>query len=302
MGFFATLRMAWRSRRDSSVDSLSQNDALFSKESQAVIQKDEPLFNTGAEIYDSFTFLRCPAELTAEKARLSPGQKVLDIGCGTGWATMTAARLVGENGHVTGIDIADKLLDVARQKAGLSGLTNIEYLAGDAYNLAFEDNSFDAVLCASSLFLFTDIYRALNENHRVLKTGGIMCFSTFSEGVFHPVMGLINDRLRKYGKNTLQRTTISVTDSPEKCRSVFIDAGLGNVEITEENCIVLFPDKKECWRQISGSLIVRPGLSGLAPDDYRTLKDEVLLELEQRNTSQGISVDVPVIFCTVRKL
>ena len=264
--------------------------------------KSGPLFNTGAAIYDSFTFLRGPAELTAGKVRLSTGQKVLDIACGTGWTTMTAARLVSEKGHVTGIDIADKLLDVARQKAELSGLTNIKYLTGDAHNLAFEDNSFDAVLCASSLFLFTDIREALSESHRVLKTGGIMCFSTFGEGVFHPVMGLINDRMRKHGKNTLQRTAISVTDSPEKCRNIFIDASLENVEITEENCVVQFSGREECWRQISGSLIVRPGLRSLAPDDYRTLKEEVLLELEQRGASQGISVDVPVIFCTVRKL
>jgi ubiquinone/menaquinone biosynthesis C-methylase UbiE len=263
--------------------------------------KSEPLFNIGAEIYDSFTFLRRPAELTAEKAQLSPGQKVLDIACGTGWATMKAARLVGEKGHVTGIDIADKLLDIARQKVGLGGFSNIKYLVGDAHKLAFEENTFDTVLCASSLFLFIDVCKALNENYRVLKTGGIMCFSTFSEGVFHPVMGLINNWIKKLPEYKLPTSPISITDSPEKCRDIFIDAGLGNVEITEENCVINFPDKEECWRQISGSLIVRPRLSGLSPDDYRTLKDEILLELEQRSTPQGISVDVPVIFCTVRK-
>ena len=129
-----------------------------------------------------------------------------------------------------------------------------------------------------------------------------MCLSTFSEGVFHPVTGLIDNWIKRLPEYKLLTSPISITDSPEKCRGIFIDAGLGNIEIIEENCVIRFPDKEECWRQISGSLIVRPRLSGLFPDDYKTLKKEILLELEQRCTPRGISIDVPVIFCTVRKL
>ena len=183
--------------------------------------KFEPLFNAGATIYDSFTFLRGPAELTAEKAQLLSGQKVLDVACGSGWASMTAAWLVGEKGHVIGIDIADKLLDVARQKADSSGLLNIDYREGDVHSLDFDDSSFDVVLCASSLFLFSDTPQALNECYRVLKAGGIMIFSTFGKDVFQPVTGLIDNYVTKRGKNRLPQSPISITDSPEKCREVY---------------------------------------------------------------------------------
>jgi len=262
--------------------------------------KSEPLFNAGAAVYDSFTFLRGPAELTVEKAQLSPGQ--MDVACGSGWASLKAARLVGKNGHVTGIDIADKLLEVARQKAASDGLTNIEFFVDDAHKLLLEDNTYDTLICASSLFLFNDRSQVLRECCRVLKKGGIMIFSTFGEGVFQPVTGFINDHLKKHGKKMLPHSPISVTDSTEKCREIFISAGFKNVIITEEYLELLLPDKEECWRQISGSLIVRPRLTGLSADDYSLLKKEILLELDQPDYSHGISVDVPVIFCTVRKL
>jgi ubiquinone/menaquinone biosynthesis C-methylase UbiE len=263
---------------------------------------NEPLFNTGAAIYDSFSFLRVPAELTAEKARLMPGQKILDTACGSGWATMRAARLVGENGYVTGIDIADKLLDVARQKAASSGILNIDYREGDIHNLDFNESSFDSVLCASSLFLFSDMHKALNESYRVLKTGGTMIFSTFGKEVFQPVMELIYDQVKILEKSPLSESVISVTDSTEKCHAIFVNAGFKNVIITEECLELLLPDKEECWRQISASLIVRPRLSGLDSDDLKTLKIEILSELEKLENPQGISVDVPVIFCAVIKL
>jgi ubiquinone/menaquinone biosynthesis C-methylase UbiE len=267
-----------------------------------VIRKDEPLFNAGAAIYDSFTFLRGPAELTAGKANILPGQKVLDIACGSGWATMVAARSVGENGHVTGIDIAAKLLEVARRKAALSGLLNIDYRVGDIHNLEFDDGSFDVVLCASSLFLFDDIRKALSESYRVLKTGGTMIFSTFGKEIFRPVMGLIIDYTGKLGKGPLPESTISITDTPEKCHAIFNNAGFENVKITQVSHELLLPDEEECWRQISASLIVRPRLSGLDPDDRKILKEEILPELEKLDGPRGISVDIPVILCSVKKL
>ena len=262
--------------------------------------KNEPLFNAGAAVYDSFTFLCPPAELTAAKAKLLPGQKVLDIACGSGWATMAAARIVGENGHVTGIDIADKLLGVARQKAASSGFVTIDYREGNVHNLDFKDGSFDAVICASSLFLFSDIPRALHESCRVLKTGGTMVFSTFGKNVFQPVMEMINDWMARHPENMFPPSVISTTDSPEKCREIFARAGYENVKIAEETCVIHFPDKEKCWRQISGSLIVRPRLSVLAPDDYGILKQEILSELERQVTPRKFSVDIPVIFSSVK--
>jgi arsenite methyltransferase len=141
-------------------------------------------FNAFALEYDNAKYLLEPAKRTAENAGHKKGQKVLDVACGTGWATMAAANLVGDTGFVTGIDIADQLLTLARAKATATGLKNIEYLRGNAESLEFDDNTFDTVTCASSLFIFQDPTKALCEWYRVLKPGGNVIFSVFGEEIF----------------------------------------------------------------------------------------------------------------------
>jgi ubiquinone/menaquinone biosynthesis C-methylase UbiE len=109
-------------------------------------------FNTFADTYDNVRSVRKPAERLVVNAKIIPGQRVLDVACGTGWATMAAARAVGKTGRVTGIDIADKMLDVARGKAASAGLSNVEYRLGDAEALEFNDATFDAVICATAIY------------------------------------------------------------------------------------------------------------------------------------------------------
>ncbi len=79
------------------------------------------------------------------------GETVLDVACGTGWATLEAARTVGQTGRVVGIDIADKALTIAREKADHEGLDNIKFEQQDGHRLKFGDCVFDVVACASAL-------------------------------------------------------------------------------------------------------------------------------------------------------
>ena len=90
---------------------------------------------------------------------------MLDVACGTGWASLAAAAAVGPNGCVIGIDIADKALEIARGKAQKAGFKNLSFEEQDGHHPKFEDSSFDVVTCASALFGFQDI-------RRILKPGG----------------------------------------------------------------------------------------------------------------------------------
>ncbi|HMF27338.1 MAG TPA: methyltransferase domain-containing protein, partial [Candidatus Cybelea sp.] len=76
-------------------------------------------------------------------AGVAPGEAVLDVGTGTGVAAITAAQL---GARVKALDLTPALLEAAVENAGIAGLTNVEFVEGDAERLPYEDRSFDVVL------------------------------------------------------------------------------------------------------------------------------------------------------------
>src|SRR3954452_17494121 len=98
-----------------------------------------------------------PALLRA--ARLSPGQRVLDVATGTGVAAEAAVQAVGPSGHVVATDLFPAMLDKARERFG--PLPHVSFAVEDVQALTFADESFDAVLCAMELMLFPDQARGL---------------------------------------------------------------------------------------------------------------------------------------------
>ena len=105
--------------------------------------------------------------------RISPGERVLDVGCGSGAVTREIAKRVTPGGAVVGMDSSGALLRVAREYAdgaGISGL--IEFQEGDCRKLSFPDASFDVVLAATVLAHVPEAERALPEMVRVVRPGG----------------------------------------------------------------------------------------------------------------------------------
>jgi SAM-dependent methyltransferase len=107
------------------------------------------------------------AERVADAAALRPGDRVLDVACGTGAVAAEAARRVAPSGAVAGLYLSPDMLAVARRK-----LPGFELREGRAEALPFDDYSFDAVLCQFGLMFFDDRARALREMRRVLRPGG----------------------------------------------------------------------------------------------------------------------------------
>ncbi len=107
------------------------------------------------------------------KWRISgPGQKVLDIACGTGLVSFRARDLVGAGGAVVGADISEKMIEHCNIKAAQLGLNNISFERMDAEELALEALSFDKALCALGLMYVPDPIKAMKEMRRMLKPGG----------------------------------------------------------------------------------------------------------------------------------
>jgi SAM-dependent methyltransferase len=103
-----------------------------------------------------------------ERAGVEPGMELLDVACGTGNATIPAAKL---GARVTGVDFAPALLEVARERAA-DAMVEVDWLAGDAQALPFDDDSFDRVMSTFGHMFAPDHGRTAEEMKRVCRPGG----------------------------------------------------------------------------------------------------------------------------------
>jgi ubiquinone/menaquinone biosynthesis C-methylase UbiE len=107
-----------------------------------------------------------------EMAALEPGERALDVACGTGLVTFQAARAVGPRGSVTATDISEVMVDRVRGEGRRLGLTNVTAERCDAEELAVATASCDVALCALGLMYVADPVAALREMHRAVRVGG----------------------------------------------------------------------------------------------------------------------------------
>jgi arsenite methyltransferase len=103
---------------------------------------------------------------------IHPGERVVDVGCGAGIDSLIAAKKVGPEGRVIGVDMTPSMLEKARQAARETGLANVEFREGYAEALPVEDGWADVVISNGVLNLMPDKAAALEEMSRVLNPGG----------------------------------------------------------------------------------------------------------------------------------
>jgi len=261
----------------------------------------QPVFIDFHVTYDNIVFLRKPAELLVVKAKITPGQRILDVACGTGWATIAAALVAGKNGRVTGIDINEKMLEIARKKTALASLANVEYHLRDAESLEFSDAAFDTIICASSIFFLKDIPKALREWRRVLKAGGTIAFTSFGERFLQPVLKPLGERLSRYdGLPPPVPFFINRTDTPDKCRELLKITGFDDIDITTEQLGFFLPNLSAYWQEISLTFIGLR-LARLNQVDLERFKTEHLSEMESLLTDKGILLEIPTHFSVAKK-
>ena len=158
-------------------------------------------FSSGWKKWDELTmdFLKPMGDEIIRLINPNGDDLILDIAAGTGEPGLTiASKLNG--GKVVITDLADDMLQIAKEKAASRGITNIETRACDVSELPFADNSFDAISCRFGFMFFPDMQMAANEMYRVLKPGGKIATSVWGipEKNFWvtAIMGTINRHMQ----------------------------------------------------------------------------------------------------------
>ena len=125
---------------------------------------------------------------------LAPGERVLEVGPGTGYYSLDVARQIAPEGRLDVVDLQQPMLDELMRRAAKLGAANVVATQGDARDLPFPDASFDVAFLVATLGEILDRDRALGELHRVLKPGGRL---VVGEGQPDPHMLTIDDLRRR---------------------------------------------------------------------------------------------------------
>lgn len=119
-------------------------------------------------------------DLLLARSAVRPGEKVLEVGCGTGAATVPLAEAVGETGEVVGIDISEPMLTAARQRISQRDQRNISLLHGDAQVYSFPPDHYDLIASRFGVMFFADPVMAFQNLRGATRPGGRLCFACWA--------------------------------------------------------------------------------------------------------------------------
>lgn len=190
-------------------------------------------------------------------AKPVPGERILDIACGTGALTRGVAHSIGPHGQVIGLDINPDMLEFARKfPLNQSELASIEWREGDAQALPFQDETFDVVFCQIGLMFFPDQVMALREMRRVLKPAGrlgIMVWGSISQCPGQLAMKMCWDRYlgQEMGARITRQHSLG---SSETIQSLLEEAGFTDYSVQAMMGNVRFPSAAHLMRSY-GALV-----------------------------------------------
>lgn len=255
-----------------------------------------------AENYERYFVPLVPAQLVDELLRLAdvrPGERVVDVACGTGIAARLIASRAAAGVEVVGVDVAPPMLGHAAALATASGLS-IDWRVGDAADLPLDDDAFDVAVCQLGLQFVADRQAAVGELRRVVKPGGRIAVNVAGE--IQPVNAIFADLLATHIDPALAgfvRAVFSLHD-PGELEGLLSTAGLRDVDVRVESRRFRLPPPAEyLWQYVASTPMSGP--VGTAPAEARAALADAAIEAWQPyvdDVGGGMTLEQPIVWAT----
>jgi ubiquinone/menaquinone biosynthesis C-methylase UbiE len=219
-------------------------------------EKAVATYNAAADSYDDAanSFWDRFGMRTIERLGLKRGADVLDVCCGSGASAIPAARAVGPEGSVLGIDLAERLLEVARTKAKAHGLENVEFRVGDMLGMGLPEPGFDAVVCVFGIFFVPDMTAAVRELWKVVRPGGKLAITTWGPRFFEPGNTAFWNAVREVAPDL--HKSFNPWDricDPQSVQGLLVDSGIAHSQAWAEAGQHPIASPEAWWSAVLGS-------------------------------------------------
>lgn len=231
------------------------------------------------------------AQATSVWANLPVGAFVVDVGCGTGAATRSAAERVGSTGRLVGIDVNAGMIAIAQSLSPALGAP-IEWMEHSAYRLPIPDQSVDVVLCAQTLQFLDQRPQALAEMYRVIKPDGHVALSLWCDIQANPYFHtLVEAVARHIGPETAAGlgAAFRLSDADEIC-ALLSAAGLVSIEMAVVQLDLDLPALAEFVPRHISATPMASGYAAAPASAQRAVIDDIAGHLAPYQTSAGVRI------------
>jgi len=253
------------------------------------------VFDSVADGYDNevMRFFPFSADRMLRILNPRPGWRLLDIATGTGAAAVSAAQLIVPEGRVHGVDISQRMLDVAFDNVQRAGVQNIDLHEMDASELVFKSDYFDGAMCGFGIFFLPDMAAALQHWQTVMKPGAPLIFTTFANDAFSPLIGDFAEQLLKVSDIDMQ--AMARLDTEQSCEALLQQTGYEGIGIETVSLGYHLRTVDEWWYLVWNTALRGP-LMTLPADVLAQFRAAHLESIKQYEVDDGLWLNVNVIF------